>query len=221
MYTKVFNTIDEFGENFKKGSFGLYCATYTPKKVNKTPKGETLKESKQNKTYAKYDGRVFTLALYENACSGVSYYACVKSECKREGIDFTDEEFNIAFPKESTYAKKASDKLENFLLKKKDGEQRYLRLYQGRKPTKVKYFTFLDDRLATEEEEKDILKYITPKKASAKQEALNIKNIIGVKNFKEENVIFLAQGEKAWANERFGNFGTFEDITKLIHELNK
>jgi hypothetical protein len=50
---------------------------------------------------------------------------------------------------------------------------------------------------------KDIKRYITPSKPSAKQEALGIKNVVSVKQPKVENVVFLAQGEDIWINPRF------------------
>jgi hypothetical protein len=64
----------------------------------------------------------------------------------------------------------------------------------------------------------DIKRYISPKAPSAKQEALGIKNIVGVKQPKIENVVFLAQGEDIFINPRFGFVGLFnlENINKMF-----
>lgn len=211
-------TIEEFGECYTKGSYGLYVATYTDMKCNKTPKGYKIKEAKELGIYDKYPtGRVKKLTLYQNAASGKSFYNMVEADCKREGVKFSHEEFCKKFPKEKTYATKLNDKLANFILKKDDGEQRYLRLYLGHKPTKTKTFIFVDGRLATEEEKKEIYTlYTTPKKSNPKQEKLGIENITTPLNVKVENVIFLRQGEKAWINEKFGNDFDFGKIAKLF-----
>jgi hypothetical protein len=154
-------------------------------------------------------GKVYNLSLYQNACTGVNYYNVVKSECEREGIHFTDAEFAVAFPKEETYCESVDDSLKNIIMEHNDTNQRYLRLYKGRKPTKVVYFTIYkdgDNIYLVEEGSalmKDIKRYITPSKPSAKQEALGIKNVVSVKQPKVENVVFLAQGEDIWINPRF------------------
>jgi hypothetical protein len=65
---------------------------------------------------------------------------------------------------------------------------------------------------------KDIKRYITPSKPSAKQEALGIKNVVAVKQPKVENVVFLAQSDDIWINPRFGFMQLFnlDNINKLF-----
>jgi hypothetical protein len=207
MYTNKKKTLDDFVKNYRKGTFGLYFAGFTEKSLNKTPHGMRLKEAKECGAYNKYEGRVYTLTIAQNAASGVSYYACVKGEAKREGLfnkDTFDEDFVRDFPREKTYCEAEEKKLDNILLKNVKTDQRYLRLLFGRKPTKVKYFTFLDGHLATPTEVADILRYETPKSISKKQENIGLKNLVACRNFKVENVIFVAQGDDIYFNDRFG-----------------
>lgn len=223
MYSKQISTIESFGKNIKKGTFGLYAALLTPQKMNKYPCGTPRKEMTEDKINPHLDN-VFNLSVYQNACTGVSYYALVKSECEREGIHFSDEDFAAAFPKEGTYCDSLDDDLKNIIMKKDDSDQLYLRLYKGRKPTKVVYYTIYKNgdniELVEEGSElmKDIKRYITPSKPSAKQIDLGIKNIVEVKQPKVENVVFLAQGDDIYINPRFGFIKLFdlEHINKLF-----
>ena len=224
MYTNNFSNIKDFARNIKRGTFGLYASTLTELKMNKYPNGTTPAERKSTpiNPYLDENGnsKVFTLTIYQNACTGVNYYNLVKSECKREGISFTDEEFEIAFPKQATYCDATEDALANIILKHEAKEQEYLRLYKGRKPTKVVYFTVYNYAIVPEGSElmKDIKRYVTPKKASAKQEALGITNIVEVKQPKVENVVFLAQSDDIYINPRFGSMALFslDNIAKLF-----
>lgn len=223
MYNKQIATIEDFGARIKRGTFGLYAALFTEQKMNKYPNGTKAGERK-NTPENPYLGKVFNLSIYQNACTGVNYYNVVKAECEREGIHFTDAEFAVAFPKEETYCESVDDTLANIIMQKDDSEQRYLRLYKGRKPTKVVYYTIYKDgdkiTLVEENSElmKDIKRYITPSKPSAKQEALGIKNVVAVKQPKVENVVFLAQSDDIWINPRFGFMKIFnlENINKLF-----
>lgn len=219
MYEKQIADIRDFARDIKRGTFGLYCATFTPKKMNKYPKGTTRAMYKTTPANP-YEGRVFTLAIYQNAATGLNYYNIVKEECKREGINFTDAEFAAAFPKEETYCAATEDALANIILRHNNYDQEYLRLYQGRKPTKVVYFTICDYAIVPEGSDlyNDIMRYVPEKKESAKQEALGIANIVDVRQPKVENVVFLAQGEKIYINPRFGMMALFSlaNINKLF-----
>jgi hypothetical protein len=223
MYNKQIATIEDFGARIKRGTFGLYAALFTEQKMNKYPNGTKAGERK-NTPENPHLGKVFNLSIYQNACTGVNYYNVVKAECEREGIHFTDAEFAVAFPKEATYCESVDDTLANIIMQKDDSEQRYLRLYKGRKPTKVVYYTIYKDgdkiTLVEENSElmKDIKRYITPSKPSAKQEILGIKNVVAVKQLKVENVVFLAQSDDIWINPRFGFMQIFnlENINKLF-----
>ena len=223
MYNKQFATIEDFGARIKRGTFGLYAALFTEQKMNKYPNGTKAGERK-NTPENPHLGKVFNLSIYQNACTGVNYYNVVKAECEREGIHFTDAEFAVAFPKEETYCESVNDTLANIIMQKDDSEQRYLRLYKGRKPTKVVYYTIYKDgdkiTLVEEDSElmKDIKRYIAPSKPSAKQEALGIKNVVAVKQPKVENVVFLAQTNDIWINPRFGFMQIFnlDNINKLF-----
>lgn len=215
MFTIKYSTIEEFAENFTKGSFGLYAVTYTPVKVNVNPRDKDRSEVTSDEKN-KYTDRVMKLTVYRNACTGIDYYNAVKGECEREGITFNDNEFEVAFPKKETYTETISTSLKNIVLQKKDSPQRYLRLLCGRKPTKVKSFLFLDRKLATEEEIADINRYIAPHKESAKQEALSMQNIIGVRNVKLENVLFLGQGSKYWENPNYESVITHESLWQMF-----
>ena len=206
---KKFQSIESFCESVNKGTFGLYVATLTEKRMNKYPCGCGRIKGTENP----YEGRVHNLAVIQNAATGVSYYKLVESECQREGIAFSKAAFEQAFPKESTYCDDASDALSNMIMQHETNGQRYLRLYYGRKPTKVVYYTILTDANgdnATILDEssatyKDIMRYVPTKSGSPKQEALGISNIIEVRQPKIENVIFMMQGDKLYMNERFGN----------------
>ena len=223
MYKNQIPTIEDFGKRIKRGTFGLYAALLTEKKMNKYPNG-TLPRDRKNTPENPYVGKVFSLSIYQNAATGMNYYNIVKAECEREGIHFTDAEFAVAFPKEGTYCDSVDDDLANIIMEHNDTNQRYLRLYEGRKPTKVVYFTIYDNngvmQLVEEGSEmmNDIKRYISPKAPSAKQEALGIRNIVGVKQPKIENVVFLAQGEDIFINPRFGFVGLFnlENINKMF-----
>jgi hypothetical protein len=223
MYNKQIATIEDFGARIKRGTFGLYAALFTEQRMNKYPNGTKAGERK-NTPENPHLGKVFNLSIYQNACTGVNYYNVVKAECEREGIHFTDAEFAVAFPKEATYCESVDDTLANIIMQKDDSEQRYLRLYKGRKPTKVVYYTIYKDgdkiTLVEENSElmKDIKRYITPSKPSAKQEILGIKNVVAVKQPKVENVVFLAQSDDIWINPRFGFMQIFnlDNINKLF-----
>jgi hypothetical protein len=223
MYKNQIPTIEDFGKRIKRGTFGLYAALLTEKKMNKYPNG-TLPRDRKTTPENPYIGKVFSLSIYQNAATGMNYYNIVKAECEREGIHFSDAEFAVAFPKEGTYCDSVDDELANIIMEHNDTNQRYLRLYEGRKPTKVVHFTIYDNngvmQLVAEDSEmmNDIKRYISPKAPSAKQEALGIRNIVGVKQPKIENVVFLAQGEDIFINPRFGFVGLFniENINKMF-----
>ena len=219
MYKNQISDIKDFARGIKRGTFGLYAATFTEKKMNKFPNGTTPAQRKTTPENP-YLGKVFTLAVYQNAATGLNYYNIVKSECAREGIPFTDEEFAIAFPKHGTYCEATEDALANIILKHNDSDQEYLRLYNGRKPTKVVYYTIYNYSIVPEGSElmNDILRYIPAKKESAKQLALGITNIVEVKQPKIENVVFLAQSEDIYINPRFGAAALFslDNINKLF-----
>jgi len=219
MYSNQILDIKDFARSIKRGTFGLYCATFTEKKMNKYPNGTTPAMRKTTQVNP-YLGKVFTLSVYQNAATGLNYYNIVKSECKREGINFSDEDFAIAFPKEGTYCEATEDALSNIILKHNEREQEYLRLYQGRKPTKVVYFTIYNYSIVPEGSElmADILRYVPAKKESPKQIALGITNIVEVKQPKVENVVFLAQGEDIYINPRFAVKALFSlsNINKLF-----
>ena len=219
MYSNQISNIKDFAKGIKRGTFGLYAATLTELKMNKYPNGTTPAQRKETPENP-YLGKVFTLSVYQNAATGLNYYNIVKSECKREGIDFTDEEFAIAFPKQETYCDAVEDALANIIMKHNATEQEYLRLYKGRKPTKVAYFTIYNYSIVPEGSElmADIKRYVSPKKESAKQLALGITNIVEVKQPKIENVVFLAQGDDIYINPRFGTMPMFnlDNINKLF-----
>ena len=219
MYNNQISDIKDFARNIKRGTFGLYAATFTEKKMNKFPNGTTPAQRKTTPENP-YLGKVFTLAVYQNAATGLNYYNIVKSECKREGINFSDEEFAIAFPKQETYCEATEDALANIVLRHNEKEQEYLRLYNGRKPTKVVDYTIYDYRIVEEDSElmADILRYVPAKKESAKQVALGITNIVEVKQPKLENVVFLAQGEDIYINPRFRAIAMFNlaNINKMF-----
>jgi hypothetical protein len=219
MYNNQITDIKDFARQIKRGTFGLYAATFTEKKMNKFPNGTTPAQRKTTPENP-YLGKVFTLAVYQNAATGLNYYNIVKSECKREGINFSDAEFAIAFPKQETYCEATEDALANIILRHNDKEQEYLRLYNGRKPTKVVYYTIYNYTIVPEDSElmADILRYVPAKKESAKQVALGITNIVEVKQPKLENVVFLAQGEDIYINPRFGTMALFNlaNINKMF-----
>ena len=219
MYNNQISDIKDFARNIKRGTFGLYAATFTEKKMNKFPNGTTPAQRKTTPENP-YLGKVFTLAVYQNAATGLNYYNIVKSECKREGINFSDAEFAIAFPKQETYCEATEDALANIVLRHNEKEQEYLRLYNGRKPTKVVYYTIYNYAIVPEDSElmQDILRYVPAKKESAKQVALGITNIVVVKQPKLENVVFLAQGEDIYINPRFGTMALFNlaNINKMF-----
>lgn len=219
MYNNQISDIKDFARSIKRGTFGLYAATFTEKKMNKYPNGTTPAQRKTTPENP-YLGKVFTLAVYQNAATGLNYYNIVKSECKREGINFSDAEFAIAFPKQETYCEATEDALANIVLRHNEKEQEYLRLYNGRKPTKVVYYTIYNYAIVPEDSElmQDILRYVPSKKESAKQVALGITNIVEVKQPKLENVVFLAQGEDIYINPRFGTMALFNlaNINKMF-----
>ena len=82
MYNNQISDIKDFARGIKRGTFGLYAATFTEKKMNKYPNGTTpaMRKTTQENPYL---GKVFTLAVYQNAATGLNYYNIVKSECKR------------------------------------------------------------------------------------------------------------------------------------------
>lgn len=224
MYTNQFSSIKDFARNIKRGTFGLYASTFTEKKMNKYPNGTSRKDYKNTPVNPYLDengnSKVFTLAVYQNAATGLNYYNMVKGECEREGIHFSKDEFELAFPKEATYCEAEEDALDNIILKHNDKNQEYLRLYKGRKPTKVVYYTIYNYSIVEEGSElmNDILRYVPASKPSAKQEALGIRNIVEVKQPKVENVVFLAQGDDIYINPRFKAIALFNlsNINKMF-----
>ena len=209
MFEKKYANIVDFATDYKKGSFGLYVATLTERKQNKYPTG-TPRSAQKDARVNPYIGRVFNLTIHQNAASGKNYYNIVEAECKRCGIFFTKEAFQQAFPKEETYTREISDATANIIIQKKDSDQKYLRLYDGNTVTKVKNFVILDGKVCEDKAILDDIKiFDRPKTSSPKQLSLGITNIVGVKNYKIENVIFIGQKDKIYINERFS---TLENI---------
>ena len=211
---KTYKSIEDFAKVLNKGTFGMYVATLTDKRMNKYPCGCGRVKGTENP----YEGRVQNLAVYMNAATGVNYYSIVKGECEREGIKFTDDEFAAAFPKEGTYCESADDdKLRNIIMENSSNGQRYLRLYDGRKPTRIMYLTIVDGEVCTDAKVlADIARYTPDYSGSKKQESLGIANLVGVKQPKVENVLFMRQGDKMWCNE-----GCSEDYALALCEACK
>lgn len=219
MIKDYFLDIEDFFKSINRGTFGLYCATFTTMRLNKYPNDKEHSQAVNDNEYNKYENRVEVLGLYQNACTGVNFYNCVKSECKREGIDFSDDEFNEAFPVTESYCESVSKEMNNFIMKHKSKEQKYLRLYSGRKPTKCIKIILLDGKLVSEDDYKDIKRYLPKFSENKKQTSIGIKNIITPLNVKLENVMFLVQGEKAWVNKN--EFGDLGDLNKMIDYVRK
>ena len=218
MFEKKYANIVDFATDYKKGSFGLYVATLTERKQNKHPTG-TPRSLQKSARVNPYMGRVFNLTIHQNAASGKNYYNIVEAECKRCGISFTKEEFEKAFPKEETYTEEISNATANIIIQKKDSEQKYLRLYDGNAVTKVKNFVILDGKVCEDQAILDDIKiFDQARKPSPKQLALGLTNIVGVKNYKIENVIFIGQKDKIYINERFSAIENIDlsNIKKLF-----
>jgi len=215
---KNFESIEAICSEIGKGTFGIYCATLTPKKMNKYPIGAKRVKGTENP----YEGRVHNLSIYQNMATGKSYYAIVESECKREGIKFTKEEFEVAFPHEKTYCEGVSDRLDNVIMEHPTTHQRYLRIYEGSKRTNVMHKTIITDLDGTHRileegcaELQDIKRFCPEPSGSKKQEALGITNIVKVKQPKVENVVFIKQGEKQYINPMFKNVFASGEIGEL------
>ena len=172
----------------KGGTFGVYVATLTEKTMNKGGRKGVAPNP--------LIGKVFTLALYQNAITGCAYRSLVKSECKREGIAIDD--FDKEFPPSETYA----DTDNNKIFTHKVSGKKYFRLYlsNGRERSKVKYETLILEggvyRYPTNEEVATIKAYTPSKSTSAKQVGLGMTNIVEVRNISIENVLFVKQGDK-------------------------
>lgn len=196
----------DFIKNLKGGTFGIYCATMTEKKMNKGGRSGIA----PNPLF----GKVFTLALYQNTITGCNYRNLVKSECIREGIDVSN--FDKDFPPSETYAFTNDNKI----FTKKDGTAQYFRLYlsNGRERSKVKYETVVLDngtyRKPTEEEERIIKSYTPAKSESKKQEVLGISNIVEVRNITISNILFIKQGDKEV--KRDGNVSIPTDLKSIF-----
>jgi len=193
-----YNSIEEFAQTIKRGTFGLYVATITDLDMRVYPIG-----SKDRNMRNPYLGRVKTISVYQNAATGVNYYTIVKNECKREGIAFTNDEFSARFPKEKTYAESQSG-FEGIIYVNEKSGQKYLRLYKGRKPTKVVYITLCDGEVVERGSAlyNDIMRYVAPKSESKKQVELGIANVVDVRQPKLENVAYMMQGSKVYINPR-------------------
>ena len=218
MFEKKYANIVDFATDYKKGTFGLYVATLTERKQNKHPTG-TPRSLQKSARVNPYMGRVFNLTIHQNAASGKNYYNIVEAECKRCGIFFTEEEFKKAFPKEETYTEEISEATANIIIQKKDSEQKYLRLYDGNAVTKVKNFVILDGKVCEDKAILDDIKiFDQARKPSQKQLSLGLTNIVGVKNYKIENVIFIGQKDKIYINERFSAIENIDlsNIKKLF-----
>lgn len=191
-----FSSVNDFANVLKKGTFGLYVVTHTEVKMNKFPKDLGRKGAANP-----YMGRAFWRTYYQNAASGCNYYTIVRNECKREGIAFSDDEFKSVFPYEECSCGTSDD---NTIYTK--GAQQYLRLYKGRKPTQIVHVLECDGRVVAKGSAlyDDIMRYVPTKGSeSAKQEALGIKNLVGVRSPKIENVVFMGQGDKCYQNPNF------------------
>lgn len=197
---KIYGTIEEFASEYTKGTFGLYAGTITVPSMNKYPKGTPRSEYKTT-TPNPYAGRIKKYTFWKNAACGKSYYAIVKAECEREGIEFTDEEFKQAFPREETYCTSE----DNIIFTHADGVRKYIRLYAGMKPTKCVSFLFVDGELIAKGSDtyKDIQRYMSTSDGSKKQEAIGIKNIVGVHNYSLDNLTFLSQGNRLYINPNY------------------
>lgn len=193
------DTLRKFFNACKKGTFGLEVGTCTPLKMNKYPKG-TLPSERKSTPQNPYEGKVFTFAYYKHAATGCNYYSIVYNECKREGIEFTKEEFAKAFPYEECSCGTSDDNT----IYEKNGKE-YLRLYVGRKPTQVTYKMVFEGKevLKGSALYEDIMRYVTSKGESKKQEALGLTNIVGVRNPHVENVMYARQGTKEYINPMF------------------
>ena len=204
---RVFTDISDFANEYTKGTFGLYAGTITEPKMNKYPKGTPRSEYK-NTPANPYMGVLKKHTFWKNAACGKSYYAIVKAECEREGIEFTDEEFKAAFPREKTYC----DSEDNIIFTHEDGIRQYIRLYAGQRPTKSVSFYFLNGKLVPKGSEtmQDIKRYMSEDSGSAKQEALGIKNIVRPHNYSLANLVFLSQGSRIYINPDYA--GTTVDM---------
>jgi len=190
----TFANVIEFVNNYRNATFGLSIVSITEPKMNKFPNG-TAPADRKHTPENPYIGRVKTLAVYTNAACGCNFYNLVKAECEREGIHFSDDEFSAAFPKQATYASSEDNKVYT-----NDSGKQYIRIYKGRRPTKVDYYTMIDGEIVANDSPilADARRYMQARKPSAKQTALGIANLIEPRNIGVENILGMKQGEKSY-----------------------
>lgn len=195
---KKFATLEEFIENYNNCTFGLNIITCTEP------------EFKSKKTNSFLGDKVEKITFYKNAMCGCSYQKAIenaiktdfpelKGEMQKAVLDKANEVFadklpwgkwiNYPFVIEHTNAKGEYNK--------------YLRVYNNFKRTKVETFYFCNGQLLEKGTEKYnlLLSELKEKKISAKQENFGLKQAVVPCGYKLNNVIFAQQGTMTYINK--------------------
>lgn len=195
---KNFNTLEEFINNYSNCTFGLNIITKT------TP-------SFQHVTNSFNGHNVVKITLYKNAMCGCSYQKAIESAVKN---DFPDLQGKMKECVINAVNTEFNDKLPwgkwlnyPFIIentnKKTHEYNKFLRVYNNFKRTKIYTYYLVDGKILDENEDmyKTLMNEIKEHKMSTKQADFGLKQAVIPCAYNINNIIFAEQGEKKYINE--------------------
>lgn len=209
---KDFARLEDFINNYNNCTFGLNIITCT----------EPDFKSKKNNSFL--GDNVEKITFYKNAMCGCSYQKAIENAIKTDFPDLKGEMQKAVLGKVNEVF---SEKLRwgswlnyPFIIEhtNNNGEyNRYLRVYNNFKRTKIKTFYFLNGQLLEEGSEKYnlLISELKEKKISAKQESFGLKQAVIPCAYKTSNVIYCEQGTMTYTNK----LRVDSDFYKMIQEI--
>lgn len=209
---KNFSTLEEFIENYNNCTFGLNIITCTEPSF------------KSKKTNNFIGDKIEKITFYKNAMCGCSYQKAIENAIKTDFPDLKGEMQKAVLTKANEVF---DDKLPwgkwlnyPFIIEHTNGNgeyNKYLRVYNNFKRTKIETFYFCNGKLLEKGSEKYnlLLSELQEKKISAKQENFGLKQAVVPCGYKTKNVIYCQQGTMTYINKLRVN----SDLENMIQEI--
>lgn len=208
----TFGTLEEFIENYNKCTFGLNIITNTKPEF----------KSKKNSFIGR---KVEKITFYKNAMCGCSYQKAIENAIKE---DYKDLKGTMLEAVKNAANETFSDTLPwgNWLnypfiiehTSAQKGYNRYLRIYNNFKRTKIETFYFIDGTFVKPDTDiyNQLMSELREKKQSAKQAEFGLKQSVVPCAYNINGIIFAQQGNKKYVNYPNVNMTLFQLIKEVF-----
>lgn len=189
-----------FIRNLRKGTFGIQMVSVTIPTMRK-----------KNNPYL---GRVEKITYSVNVCFGYDYASYLFGKAKKQGVlngrTLSDFQAEVSKPKGMNWIEHPF-----FLQSENDPQQEYIRCYYNSNSKSYSIY-LLDGKVANEEEEKQIISFISA--SSSYSTKFGVNDVI-VRSPKLETIKVLVQGQKIWEEQGFKL--SYEIRLAMLEKINK